>query len=255
MNLIYSIISYIRRINKLEKILNIHMLAQPNDVTCGPTSLHAVYSYLKRDYSLDHIIGSVNSLKDGGTLAVYLGLDAINRGFSAVVHSYNLRLLDPSWNSISSFQLAEKLKLQKEYKEGKKFSEVSDAYISFINAGGVVDFEDLSADLLKRYIFEGSPVLAGLNATYLYEFPRERTLHNNKTVYDDIKGTAAGHFVVICGYKDEHFYVADPYRDNPFSDTHLYSVHYQRLLNAIMLGIITYDANLLVIRENDTSKL
>ncbi len=236
----------------MNKILDINMLPQPNDITCGPTSLHAVYSFFRRDYTLQHIIDSVSSLKDGGTLAVYLGMDAIRRGFKAVVHSYNLRLLDPSWSSLSGGEISRKLAMQKEYKGGKKFSEVSDAYLNFISAGGEISFQDLTSELLKNYIDKGFPVLSGLNATYLYEYSRERTLNNNKTVYDDIKGTAVGHFVVICGYTESCFYIADPYRDNPFSDNHMYCVDYQRLLNAIMLGIITYDANLLVIEENDT---
>ena len=40
--------------------------------------------------------------------------------------------------------------------------------------------------------------------------------------------------------------VADPYQDNPYSSDLYYHVPVGRLINAIMLGIVTYDANLLI---------
>lgn len=42
--------------------------------------------------------------------------------------------------------------------------------------------------------------------------------------------------------------VADPHRENPLSHDNYYKVSSNRLINAIMLGVLTYDANLLVIQ-------
>jgi hypothetical protein len=41
--------------------------------------------------------------------------------------------------------------------------------------------------------------------------------------------------------------VADPYQENPFYRNNYYEVKTTRLINSIMLGIVTYDANLLVV--------
>ena len=41
--------------------------------------------------------------------------------------------------------------------------------------------------------------------------------------------------------------VADPLQDNPRYGVHYYWVHIQRVLGAILLGVLTYDANLLVL--------
>ena len=70
-----------------------------------------------------------------------------------------------------------------------------------------------------------------------------------------MQGMPCGHFVVLCGYdaKKNQVAVADPFRLNPLSphhnknDTNHYMVSVSRLLNAIMLGILSYDANLLII--------
>ena len=67
--------------------------------------------------------------------------------------------------------------------------------------------------------------------------------------YSDLRGTSAGHFVALYGYHAElrEVLVADPLRENPrFGDQH-YSVGVHRLVGAIMLGVLTYDGNLLVL--------
>ena len=66
---------------------------------------------------------------------------------------------------------------------------------------------------------------------------------------EGFRGEPSGHFVVLAGYRteDRHILVADPLKDNPRFATHYYAVSMDRLLAAILLGIVTYDANLLVI--------
>jgi hypothetical protein len=42
--------------------------------------------------------------------------------------------------------------------------------------------------------------------------------------------------------------VADPLVNRPDFDSHLYSVAVDRVIGAILLGVLTYDANLTVLR-------
>ena len=118
------------------------------------------------------------------------------------------------------------------------------AYLEFLERGGHVCFEDLTPALLAEHLEAGRPLLTGLSATYLYRSARERG-----TSFDDVAGTPAGHFVVLCGYHktDRKVLVADPWAANPVSSSHQYWVDIGRLVNSILLGILTYDANLLVI--------
>ena len=44
--------------------------------------------------------------------------------------------------------------------------------------------------------------------------------------------------------------MADPMLPNPVSKSHQYLVSINRLICSILLGILTYDANLLIIEEN-----
>ena len=108
-------------------------------------------------------------------------------------------------------------------------------------------FEDLSISLLQRLLNEGTPILAGLSSTWLYRSQRENPL----TCEDDpINGEPAGHFVVMNGLTSSfEAMIADPYKKNPLGKTNYYSVSLSRLMNAILLGISTYDGNLLIIRK------
>jgi hypothetical protein len=134
-------------------------------------------------------------------------------------------------------------------KPDAKLQNASKAYIEFLKLGGEIKYADLTLSLLKNYFKKGIPVLTGLSATYLYNCARERVNERNESIYDDIKGYPLGHFVVLCGLSmdEKHIIVADPYQENPFFQNNYYEVKISRLLNAIMLGIVTYDANLLVI--------
>jgi len=142
-----------------ELSLGFDIQSQPDEVTCGPTCLHALYQYYGEDVSLKQVIREVKHLKTGGTLAVMLGNHALQRGYKAHIYTYNLN------------------------------------------------------------------------------------------VYDSIKGEPVGHFVIISGYEEEKnsVYLADPMTPNPLGKGQVYKVSFPRLINSIMLGIVTYDANLLVI--------
>ena len=226
--------------------LNFDIEAQPDEVTCGPTCLHALYQYYNDAVSLKQVIREVKQLKTGGTLAVMMGNHALQRGYKASIYTYNLNVFDPTWFSLSSKKMIENLKRQMDYKfKRRKLLVASRAYIKFLEAGGKLLYEELNDQLIKGYMKKSIPVLAGLSATYLYGTQREISINNK---YDSIKGEPVGHFAIINGYDEgtDHVYLADPMNPNPLKSQY-YSVTFGRLINSIMLGIVTYDANVLII--------
>jgi hypothetical protein len=88
-----------------------------------------------------------------------------------------------------------------------------------------------------------------LNATWLYRSARERD-EGERLVFDDVAGEPTGHFVVVHGYdkRSRRVLVADPLGPAPGARGQRYTVRLDHLACAIMLGIVTYDANLLVIQ-------
>src|SRR6185295_14278659 len=91
---------------------DLEILSQPDDATCGPTCLHAVYRYFKDSVQLDDVIAEVPRLAGGGTLAVNLANHALRRGYRALIVTYNLTVFDPSWFEGDRHDLAERLAAQ-----------------------------------------------------------------------------------------------------------------------------------------------
>lgn len=231
-------------------MLDIQIEAQPNDVTCGPTCLQAVYHYFGESLSLEEVITHVKYVEGGGTLAVLLGCHALSRGYQATIHTCNLHMFDPSWfDKDKPVNLIDKLVQQKKVKTARKFVKATNAYIDYLELGGKIIFDELTPTTLTKYFRKKLPILSGLSATYLYRSAREISIDDYGIRYDDIAGEPSGHFVVLCGYDEEthDVVVADPYTKNPFFGEKRYRVKANRIINAIMLGVLTYDANILVI--------
>lgn len=228
---------------------------QPDDETCGQTSLHAIYRYYGDNIELNQIINEVKRVGNGGTIAPLLGYHALKRGYQAHIYVYNLNVFDPTWFDLKGnahLSILDKLTAQEKVNKPGRIHESSRAYQAFIKAGGKIRFQDLTVNLLKHYFKTHTPILTGLSATYLYQSMREIETSIGRLDFDDLHGHPSGHFVVLSGYDSilKKVIVADPHRENPISHDNYYQVPISRLINSIMLGVLTYDANLLIIQPN-----
>lgn len=224
------------------------MLAQPDDTTCGPTCLHAVYQYWGDTVTLPDVIAAVPKLETGGTLGVLLAIDALRRGYAVTFYTYNLQVFDPTWFGAEPVDLIAKLEAQARAKSSQKLRLACQAYVEFLRLGGRVKFSVLSGALIRKHLNRDVPILTGLSSTYLYRASREYGPNDDD---DDIRGSPAGHFVVLSGYdrKRRQVHVNDPLQTNPHSPTRRYSIDIDRVMNSILLGVLTYDANLLIIEK------
>ncbi|HEX5727395.1 MAG TPA: hypothetical protein VFX98_18120 [Longimicrobiaceae bacterium] len=234
--------------------LRVQRFVQPDDETCGPTCLRKVYAFYGLQVETDAVVRALEPNEGGGTLAVFLGVEALKRGFCARIYSYDLRIFDPTWFRLPAEALAEKIHDRFPYLMDAKRLAAARAYRDFLCRGGELAFDELTPGLFRRIIDRGHPVLAGLSATYLYRMPRER--HDEETdllVDDDVRGEPTGHFVVISGYAQwgRRLVVLDPSEHVPVPDQDRHVVDAQTLINAILLGDVTYDAVLLEVWPAD----
>ncbi len=230
----------------MKTFLDLTILPQPDDTTCGPTCLHAIYHYYGDAIPLTRVVEEVKQFETGGTLAVFLACHALRRGYEARIYTYNMHVFDPTWFALGPDHLEERLLAQMEAKEDEKLRLASRGYLNFLNLGGELRFADLTPSLLRKYLKREVPVLTGLSSTYLYRAMRE---FGPDCQDDDIRGVPTGHFVVLCGYDkpDRTVSIADPLRENPMAPGHYYHIAIDRVICAILLGIVTYDANFLII--------
>lgn len=245
--------------------LDFRITPQPDEETCGPACLHAVYGYYRRPMAFDELVSDIRFLPTGGTLAVFLALHALRRGFSATIYTCNLQLFDPTWFTPGSTpgtpapgsapsstpgpdnaRLRERLIAQAKVKDDPVIQQATDAYVAFLDLGGRLLMEDVTLDLLAAHLRMGMPIIAGLSATWLYQAMRERP---GDWAEDDVAGVPFGHFVVLRGVDvaARQVRVSDPYLNHPYPGSHDYTVGADRAIASILLGIVTYDAKLLMI--------
>lgn len=225
--------------------LPLQTLPQPDETTCGPTCLHAIYRYWKDDEALGAVIARTRRLEHGGTFAVFLACDALAKGYSATIYTYNLLVFDPTWFK-RGVNIAGRLQRQREIKTDSRLQHATEGYLEFLRRGGRLRFVDLSPALIRGILRRRLPILTGLSATYLYRNARE---HPTNDMPDDVRGLPSGHFVVLAGYdRYRHMVlVVDPYQPNPYGGVHEYWISVDRAVGAILLGIVTHDANMLII--------
>jgi len=225
--------------------LPVQMHAQPDEVTCGPTCLQSIYRYWGEDEPLEAVIARTRRLDHGGTLAVFLACDALRKGYAATIYTYNLTVFDPTWFR-ASVDLVAKLQAQRREKRDAHLKHATDGYVEFLELGGRLRLTDLSRPLIRGLLRRRLPILTGLSATFLYRSAREFGPDDRP---DDIRGDPAGHFAVLAGYhrRKRSVLIVDPSDPHPYGTSRGYWINIDRVMGAILLGIVTHDANLLVI--------
>ncbi len=241
--------------------------------------MHAVYRFWGDDVvALDDVIAEVGRLSNGGTLAVLLALHALERGFTARLYTANLRVFDPTWfdrTGCAHPDLEAKLERARASTSDERLSVAMGAYRDLLARGGTVRMVDPTPRLIARHLEHGEPILAGLSSTWLYRAMRVSGPNDD----DDDFGQPQGHFVVLTGYdpRSRLVRVADPtfpipvlegsdcnsdrgrfgsapdgadrdrFGSAPNGADQAYAIGIERLIGAILLGIVTDDADLLVL--------
>ena len=140
--------------------LPVEMLPQPDETTCGPTCLDAIYRYWGHDSHLTEIIARTHKMEFGGTFAVFLACDALRQGFQASIYTYNLTVFDPTWFE-PGVNIAERLQRQREEKQDARLQNVTDGYLEFLLLGGRLRLADLSRPLIRGLPVGHFVVIAG----------------------------------------------------------------------------------------------
>lgn len=229
---------------------------QPDDESCGPTCLHAIYRHYGYNIPIEEVIETIDRSPSGGTFCICIGKHALQHGFKSTIYINSPVIFDPSWfvNGEAENQfLIDKLKAQNTAKVNPYINAATAPIVEYLELGGKICSYPISAELLKQFFDNNIPVISGLCSTVLYGSIREFFTEDGKSIYDDVRGSPCGHFVVLIGYdtKKEHVIIADPYTKNPLHQSSYYKVNIHQLINAILLGVITFDGNLTVIEPKN----
>ena len=227
--------------------LGVQIERQPDYTTCGPTALHAMYSYYGDPIDLKTVIAETPKLPGGGHAqraprgaCVVPRLRGRNVGLQRAAHGPDLvpeadGLAREAARARRGEKSHEGSALRARARERRALSRPRRrAALGRSHAGA--DREDprrrpAAPDRHQRHVS-------------LSVRPR------NRDGPDDVRGDAFGHFIVLAGYRssDQSVAIADPLLDNPAYGTKYYRVNVYRLIGAIFLGVGSDDGNLLMLR-------
>lgn len=233
---------------------------QPTYNTCGPTTLHALYSYYDDPVDRDKVIQAFPQLEsvEHGLWGVELGMHALQRGYRAHILTSDMRFFDPKWNYADREHLGASLEAQGRFKFGsgkrkrdRELYRINTAYQQFLDLGGQLSFKGPLKSLILGYLNKGVPLLAALSATYLYQDARELP----DGTENGISGGSCGHFVLIHGYDPvtDSYLIADSWglKQPDGSYKTKYTMSVEIVGAAILAGQITNDNLIMAIGRSD----
>lgn len=243
------------------KKININVNVQRDD-ECLSECLLAVFKYYNLNITLDDIISYVST--DSDKLYDWefkAGSLALKNNLKPIIHTNVSYLFDPSWNGLDNDKLlaklkeearffSEKLELVNKEPEQKnyifpnkliadRYKKEVDAAVEYVENGGRISFSAISANLIKEYLNKGVPLIVSLNPTLLHRMKRAYNFEP-----DDIRGIVWGHVVVIKGYENDNFIVADP-----GGDFYVGEFEYSMNMDGVIESILRYNGQLIAIAK------
>ena len=228
--------------------LKFERIPQPDNITCGPTSLRMVLNYYGHPVPHEEMMKHFTIFPHIGVLDPHICMAAMDFGFKAKTISFNYRVIHPSWTKLSRQELLQKLRTYFPKIKNYKDSVSAAGYIRYLERGGTIEFHPMSRKLIVHYLEKGIPVIAALDMEYLY---------NGTVHWTEFRPEHATHFVVIYGYDADKdvFQVADPWYEVTIPNKEgTYEVPADRLMTAILLGFQVNDGDLVIVEKPEQKK-
>lgn len=175
--------------------------------SCGPICLKNIYEYFGLDVPIDDIFKSLKVTKSDTTYLPQLATDVISRGLDSVIVTSYSASVSPDWEEKSAQEVLSRLEEWVKHNPNDKFIVDATHLRDYLRAGGKIVVTDLSTTLIDKYLDEGYKAVVCLEESWLWG---HRKL-DKMAQFDDIRGHARGHIVVVYDSTDTEYIVSDPY--------------------------------------------
>ena len=183
---------------------------------------------------------STKILGPKGSLLGHIAQDMIGRDLDVNVYSSNAFHFAPEWAGLDSKVLAEKLqKWMRVYPDDRAVKKLQ-AFLGYLQAGGKISIVSaMTTALIDSLLDKGYLILGPVESSWLWG----RRKVPNESVYDDIRGHAEGHYVVVYKKDAENYYISDPYPTGLEKDG-LYTLNKDIYLTTL----VNYDAEFIAVK-------
>jgi hypothetical protein len=234
---------------------DIPLQTQTKSSNCVQTSTSQFISYYDLDINPDDIEKDIPVRfdvegKPMGTLLPDIGSWLIkSHGLKATMYVFDVQIIDRTWAKLSQKKMLEMM--EKVQKTGISTAKtwyapyLIDAYVDFLEAGGLVKVAKCTNELL-RFLIDKGTVMVIVNFNYIYDYPRVSYSTKIKNYEaDTITGKVINHAIVLTGYNDNEYFYNDP--DSEMGGKNM--VNADVLIGSICTAQINSDNYLLTIEK------
>lgn len=186
--------------------LKVPRFKQTDPMGCGHASLQEVFVYYGKNVPQSKILRDIG-VRGYGSWITQLGLYAMKNGFKAKIITEDANYLDPTWKKLSKKNLIKKLRVALKKANGRMKKDAYRYLIKFLKNGGYLEFRQATKSDVVRYLKKKIPVIMCLSSTVLHK-GRRYGKKGKRSEY----GYPAGHFVVVSGYNNGRFTIADSHK-------------------------------------------
>lgn len=209
--------------------------------TCGPNCLLNIYSYLGITTNLESILEDLRISDKDTTHLPQLARHLHKNKLETIILSSNPHNISPAWKDLPKEELISQLKEWIVHHNDSIWLRDAIFLLYYLQEGGQIKIVQLSTELIDHYIHQDYLIVSCLEESWLWE----KRKVSGEVKFDDIKGNARGHFVVIYNQSDQTYQVSDPYPTEISNKDGLYSVDKQQLL----ISTLVWGAQIIAVRK------
>jgi len=210
--------------------------------SCGPVCLLNIYTHLQLPITLEQIFKDLHITESDNTYLPQLARHSLTLKLDSVILSSNPFTVSPAWKDKSKKEIITLLKSWVTHNNKDEWMLAAVFLLFFLQEGGNLQIVDLSTAIIDEYLDKGYLLLSCIEESWLWE--KRKVI--NKVEYDDIKGHARGHFVVVYGKENDNYLVSDPYPTHIKGREGLYEINKQKLL----VSTLVWNKEILAVKKS-----
>lgn len=199
---------------------NIALKTQTSSSNCVQTSVSQFLNFYGLSLSPNEVEQAVpvrfnSEGKPMGTLYADIGTWLKKtHNIRTKMHVFDVQIIDRTWVSLSQKKLLAEVENVKKNGVTTALSPYApiliDAYVEYLQAGGVINITKCTNELLGKLLANG-PVLAIINFNYMYDYPRSMyDAAKKEYVPSAVEGKVIDHSIVLTGFDNGTYYYNDP---------------------------------------------
>jgi len=208
---------------------------------CGPVCLLNVYNHFKIKTSLEKIMTELNVTEENPTHLPQLARHLANNKLKTLFISSNPHTVSPNWKGKNKDAIIPMLKEWILLNYNHEWQRAALFLLFYLQEGGEILITDMTTEIIDKYLALGYIIVTCLEQSWLWD--KRKIL--GKQEYDDVKGNARGHFVIIYGEENNKYLVSDPFPTRLKEREGIYSVSKDTML----VSTLTWGAQILAIKK------